>query len=133
MEYHNKENNEGNHGGLSHHDELESEPRKSKRARLELFASINGCNGEIVVKSTEIFATARWFVHFMTMSECDAVAAAAAVEAASKPPVLKSLPELRVVTLRAVIPNCRAQRSERSGTKFSPSPVRRVSLSPGHV
>ncbi|KAE8880436.1 hypothetical protein PF003_g35472 [Phytophthora fragariae] len=69
----------------------------------------------------------------MTMSECDAVAAAAAVEAASKPPVLKSLPELRVVTLRAVIPNCRAQRSERSGTKFSPSPVRRVSLSPGHV
>ncbi|KAE8957283.1 hypothetical protein PR002_g31216, partial [Phytophthora rubi] len=45
------------------------------------------------------------------MSECDAVAAAAAVEAASKPPVLKSLPELRVVTLRAVIPNCRAQRT----------------------
>ncbi|KAE8983488.1 hypothetical protein PR001_g22653 [Phytophthora rubi] len=65
---------------------------------------------QIVTRSTEIFATARWFVHFVVMSECAAVAAAA-VEAASKPPVLKSLPEVRVVTLRAVIPNCRAQRT----------------------
>ncbi|EGZ08068.1 hypothetical protein PHYSODRAFT_526221 [Phytophthora sojae] len=44
------------------------------------------------------------------MSECDAVAGAA-VEAAGKPPVVKSLPEVRVVTLRAVIPNYRAQRA----------------------
>ncbi|KAJ8546926.1 hypothetical protein ON010_g11308 [Phytophthora cinnamomi] len=44
------------------------------------------------------------------MSECDAVAAAA-VEAAGKPPAIKTLPEVRVVALRAVIPNYRAQRT----------------------
>ncbi|GMF35615.1 unnamed protein product [Phytophthora fragariaefolia] len=43
------------------------------------------------------------------MSECDAIAVAAA-KAAGKPPVFKSLPEVRVVALRAVIPNYRAQR-----------------------
>ncbi|ETI54205.1 hypothetical protein F442_02892 [Phytophthora nicotianae P10297] len=44
------------------------------------------------------------------MSECEAVAAAA-VEAAGKPPVIKNLPEVRVLGLRAVIPNYRAQRT----------------------
>ncbi|KAH7487725.1 hypothetical protein PRIC1_011715 [Phytophthora ramorum] len=44
------------------------------------------------------------------MSECEAVAAAA-VEAAGKPPVVKNLPEVRVLALRAVIANYRAQRT----------------------
>ncbi|KAG1684172.1 hypothetical protein DVH05_011822 [Phytophthora capsici] len=44
------------------------------------------------------------------MSECEAVVAAA-VDAAGKPPVVKNLPEVRVLALRAVIPNYRAQRT----------------------
>ncbi|KAL3664466.1 hypothetical protein V7S43_010786 [Phytophthora oleae] len=44
------------------------------------------------------------------MSECEAVTAAA-VEAVGKPPVIKNLPEVRVLALRAVIPNYRAQRT----------------------
>ncbi|KAG6960192.1 hypothetical protein JG688_00009717 [Phytophthora aleatoria] len=47
---------------------------------------------------------------FATMSECEAVAAAA-VEAAGKPPSIKNLPEVRVLSLRAVIPNYRAQKT----------------------
>ncbi|KAG7376846.1 hypothetical protein PHYPSEUDO_012657 [Phytophthora pseudosyringae] len=42
------------------------------------------------------------------MSECEAVASAA-VEAAGKPPAIKELPEVRVLALRAVIANYRAQ------------------------
>ncbi|KAG7376596.1 hypothetical protein PHYBOEH_001465 [Phytophthora boehmeriae] len=44
------------------------------------------------------------------MSECEAVADAA-VHAANKPPVVKHVPEARVVSLRAVIANYRAQKA----------------------
>ncbi|POM78318.1 Hypothetical protein PHPALM_4162 [Phytophthora palmivora] len=43
-------------------------------------------------------------------SECEAVAAAA-IDAAGKPPVIKDLTEIRVLALRAVIANYRAQRT----------------------
>ncbi|OWZ10545.1 hypothetical protein PHMEG_00016599 [Phytophthora megakarya] len=43
-------------------------------------------------------------------SECEAVAATA-IEAAGKPPIIKDLPEIRVLALRAVIANYRAQRT----------------------
>jgi effector-binding domain-containing protein len=43
------------------------------------------------------------------MSECEVVAAA--VEGIGKPPAIKELPEVRVLALRAVIANYRAQRT----------------------
>ncbi|ETP24032.1 hypothetical protein F441_02916, partial [Phytophthora nicotianae CJ01A1] len=61
---------------------------------------------------TQLRATTRRLSYAATirMSGCEAVAAAA-VEAAGKPPVIKNLPEVRVLGLRAVIPNYRAQRT----------------------